>query len=142
MEFSFKPLASFDHYLQSLIKSKLWIKVILALFLGAGFGLLLAPSFGWVDATTSESIGNWLALPGRLFLKLVQMIMIPLIFASIISGIVSNSGDQLKRMGIGVSIYFLITTTISIVLGVSLALFINPGSYMQKQTLVETASGS
>jgi Na+/H+-dicarboxylate symporter len=126
----FKPLISLDHYLQSLVKSQLWIKVVVALVLGVGLGLLLSPSVNIINEAAANSIGNWLALPGMLFLKLVQMIMIPLIFSSIISGIVSNTGDQLKKLGIGVGIYFIITTIISIAIGVGLALILKPGKYL------------
>ena len=126
----FKPLISLEHYLQSLVQSKLWIKVIVALILGVGLGLILSPSVNLVNNDVAMSIGNWLGLPGMLFLKLVQMIMIPLIFSSIISGIVSNSGDQLKKLGIGVGVYFIITTIISIGIGVVLALVLKPGKYL------------
>lgn len=127
----FKPLISLEHYLQSFVQSKLWIKVIVALIFGVGLGLLLSPNVGLVKESISTPIGNWLGLPGMLFLKLVQMIMIPLIFSSIISGIVSNSGEQLKKLGIGVGIYFIITTVISIAIGVGLALTLKPGKYLK-----------
>lgn len=126
----FKPLISLEHYLQSYVKSKLWIKVIVALIIGVGFGLILGPNANLVDDKIATSIGNWLGLPGMLFLKLVQMIMIPLIFSSIISGIVSNTGNQLKKLGIGVGIYFIITTVISITIGVGLALILKPGKFL------------
>lgn len=126
----FKPLISLDHYLQALVKSNLWVKVVTAIILGVGLGLLLSPSINIIDSNIAISIGNWLALPGKLFLKLVQMIMIPLIFSSIISGIVSNTGEQLKKLGIGVGIYFIITTIISITIGVGLALLLKPGKYL------------
>lgn len=126
----FKPLISLEHYLESLVRTKLWIKVVVALILGVGLGLLLSPSANIINNDDALSIGNWLALPGKLFLKLVQMIMIPLIFSSIISGIVSNSGDQLKKLGLGVGIYFIITTVISITIGVTLALVFKPGKYL------------
>jgi len=126
----FKPLISLDNYLQSLVQSRLWIKVVVALVLGVGLGLLLSPSVNIINEDAANSIGNWLALPGMLFLKLVQMIMIPLIFSSIISGIVSKTGDQLKKLGLGVGIYFIITTIISIAIGVGLALILKPGKYL------------
>lgn len=135
----FKPLISLEHYLQSLVQSKLWIKVVVALVLGVGLGLLLSPSVNIVNNDVANSIGNWLGLPGMLFLKLVQMIMIPLIFSSIISGIVSNTGEQLKKLGIGVGIYFVITTIISIGIGVVLALALKPGKYL---SLPQSLSGS
>jgi Na+/H+-dicarboxylate symporter len=135
----FKPLISLEHYLQSFVKSKLWIKVVVALILGVGLGLLLSPNTNLVSEEVSTPLGNWLGLPGMLFLKLVQMIMIPLIFSSIISGIVSNSGEQLKKLGIGVGVYFIITTIISIAIGVGLALILKPGKYLN---LPSTLDGS
>lgn len=126
----FTRLKYLDKYLRSLIENNLWAQVLIALFLGVITGIALGPEMGWVQEVTSAKIGNWLALPGNIFLKLVQMIMIPLIFSSIILGIVSNSGDQLKKMGIRVGGYFITTTFISITLGVVLALFFKPGQYM------------
>jgi len=126
----FPNLKSLNHNLQLLIEKNLWAKVLLALLLGVIAGVILSPEIGWFKTATSHTIGNWLSLPGKLFLKLVQMIMIPLIFTSIISGIISNTGEELKKMGFRVLIYFVATTTISIVVGVALALFFKPGKYI------------
>lgn len=41
-----KSLKSLNHYLVKLVESRLWLKVIIALFLGVGFGLLLSPHNG------------------------------------------------------------------------------------------------
>jgi len=133
----FKPLRSFEIHLQSLIDAKLWVKVLLALFLGIGFGVVLSPETAWVPKSISTAMGDWLALPGMLFLKMVQMIMIPLIFASIITGIVSATGDQLKKLGIGLGVYFIITTTISIFIGVVLTLLIKPGNAIHENTTAD-----
>lgn len=102
------------------------------MLLGIVLGVILSPNTGVVSEEVSSIIGAWLALPGKLFLKLVQMIMIPLIFASIITGLVSSSGEQLKKMGIGVSIYFILTTAVSITIGVFLALLIKPGAIIHE----------
>jgi len=121
-------LNTLSHYLQRLVSSKLWVKVLVALSLGVIAGIMLSPNFGWVSKELSTVIGNWLSLPGKLFLKLVQMIMIPLIFTSIISGIVGTSGDQLKKMGVRILLYFIFTTTVAIGLGVLLVNFFKPGA--------------
>lgn len=121
-------LNTLSHYLQRLVSSKLWVKVLVALSLGVIAGIMLSPNFGWVSKELSTVIGNWLSLPGKLFLKLVQMIMIPLIFTSIISGIVGTSGDQLKKMGVRILLYFIFTTTVAISLGVLLVSFFKPGA--------------
>ena len=132
-----KSLKSFSHYLSKLVESRLWLKVIIALFLGVGFGLLLSPQNGWITKETADIAGNWLALPGVLFLKLVQMIMIPLIVASIITGIASNDKDSLKKLGGGVLLYFLGTTIVSVSLGVILSQLFRPGRFLHQQALDE-----
>lgn len=73
-----------------LIKKKLWAQVLFALFCGLILGLILGPEVGIVEKDTAEIITNWLAIPANLFLKIIQMIIIPLIFASIIRGITSS----------------------------------------------------
>lgn len=132
-----KSLKSLNHYLLKLVESRLWLKVIIALFLGVGFGLLLSPQNGWISKETADIAGNWLALPGVLFLKLVQMIMIPLIVASIITGIASNDKDSLKKLGGGVLLYFLGTTIVSVSLCVILSQLFRPGRFLHQQALAE-----
>ncbi|MBL4592867.1 MAG: dicarboxylate/amino acid:cation symporter [Flavobacteriales bacterium] len=122
-----KTLKSLNSHLLRLVERKLWLKVVIALFSGVGVGIMMSPEVGWVPENSSQIIGNWLALPGRLFLKLVQMIMIPLIFASIIRGIASNNQEQLKKMGLGVLLYFVFTTIISIAIGTIISLIFKPG---------------
>lgn len=131
-----KTLKSLNNYLQKLVENRLWLKVIIALFLGVGVGLLLSPQNGWVNKGTADMLGNWLALPGMLFLKLVQMIMIPLIVASIITGIASNDKENLKKLGGGVLLYFVSTTVISVTIGTILALIFKPGKYLHQQAEV------
>ena len=129
----FKSLRSFEVYLRSLVEAKLWVKVVVSMGIGIVAGILLSPGTGLISENASVVTGDWLALPGKLFLKLVQMIMIPLIFASIITGIVSVGGEQLKKMGLGVGGYFIATTAVSITFGVLLAQIIRPGALMQQQ---------
>ena len=132
-----KSLKSLNHYLQKLVEDRLWLKVIIALFLGVGLGLLLSPQNGWITKGTADVLGNWLALPGMLFLKLVQMIMIPLIVASIITGIASNDKENLKKLGGGVLLYFISTTIISVTIGTILGLIFSPGKYLHQQAIVD-----
>lgn len=135
-----KSLKSLNTYLQKLVKGKLWLKVIIALFLGVSFGLLLSPQTGFIEKDTADTLGNWMALPGVLFMKLVQMIMIPLIVASIITGIASNDKESLKKLGGGVLLYFLSTTTIAVTIGSVIATFFQSGSYLHDQAQVEHAN--
>lgn len=121
------PLNTLAHYLNKLTRGKLYLQVLVAMAVGIITGFALGPELNWVNPKISSQITGWLALPGNLFLKLVQMIMIPLIFTSIVSGIISNTGDQLKKMGSRLLIYFVGTTVISITIGVFLARVFQPG---------------
>lgn len=127
-----RPLNTLSVHLEHLIKGRLWLKVIIGLVLGAGFGLLLNPSTGLVSGDLSIWLANWLDVPGQIFMRLVQMIMIPLIFASIISGIVSNTSGNLKTFGLRLLLYFVFTTAISIIIGLTVTLIMKPGHYIFK----------
>lgn len=119
-------------HLSRLIKKKLWLQVIIAIILGITLGVFINPEFEWVDKSTGKTISEWLNLPGTIFLRLVQMIMIPLIFTSIITGIVSNNTDDLKKFGLRLILYFLVTTTVSIIIAMILSNVLSPGEYVRE----------
>lgn len=121
-----------------LIKKKLWAQVIFALFLGLLFGIFLGPEIGIVEKNTAETITDWLTIPANLFLKIIQMIIIPLIFASIIRGITSSGSlEQLQKLGLGVSVYFVVTTIIALTVGILLVTVIAPGNFIDSSLIRE-----
>jgi len=125
-----RPLNNLSVHLDRLIKGRLWLKVIIGLILGAGLGILINPSAGLVSENFSLSFANWLDLPGQIFMRLVQMIMIPLIFTSIISGIVGNTSENLRVFGLRLLLYFVFTTAVSIIIGLTITLIMKPGLYI------------
>lgn len=134
---SFKHLSS---HLHSLIQGRLWLKVLIGMSLGIGAGLLLGTPGLLVDYNTALRIGDWLALPGQIFLTLIQMIVVPLVFASVIRGLAASEDiDQLKQLGSRVVVYFLFTTSVAISIGIITALVIEPGNYVDKTSVaIET----
>ena len=126
----FRPLNALSIHLDRLIKGRLWLKVIIGLSLGTALGIALNPSSGLISEELSLSLANWLDLPGQIFMRLVQMIMIPLIFTSIITGIVSNTSENLKTFGLRLLLYFVFTTAVAIILGVIVTLIFKPGKYI------------
>ena len=124
------PLNNLTVHLDRLIKGQLWLKVIIGLVLGAGLGIILNPSTGLVSENFGAWLANWLDLPGQIFMRLVQMIMIPLIFTSIISGIVSNTSENLKKFGLRLLLYFVFTTAVAISIGLITTLIMQPGKYV------------
>ncbi|KZN36666.1 dicarboxylate/amino acid:cation symporter [Pseudoalteromonas luteoviolacea] len=115
----------------------LWLQILVALTLGVCIGLALSPKgaalLGQQDA---EQVAQWVALPGKLFLALIQMVVIPLVMSSIILGIAGNQDTQfLRKVGVRIFPYFVVTTIISVTIGVLVVSLFNPGFYVDSQLL-------
>jgi Na+/H+-dicarboxylate symporter len=110
-----KSLLHLADRLQVLIRAKLWLQILIAMVLGIGTGIVLGPSVGLLPADTAEIIGEWIALPGYFFLGIIQMIIVPLVFSSVVRGIAANeNAEQLQKTGLRLLIYFLFTTTVAV----------------------------
>ncbi|NBC21930.1 MAG: cation:dicarboxylase symporter family transporter [Gammaproteobacteria bacterium] len=123
-----RSLKYLSGYLASLVEGRLWLKVLIGMFLGLLTGLALGPSAGLVDADTGALIGNWLALPGQIFLTVIQMIIVPLVIASVIRGLAASENlDQLRKLGFIVTLFFVVTTAIAAFIGLWVAGLLGPG---------------
>jgi Na+/H+-dicarboxylate symporter len=97
------------------------IILLILIILGAIGGVL----FGWFFGELSLQIG-WL---GDLFLNALKMIIIPLIVASVISGI-GALGDvrKLGRLGGSTLLYYAFTTAVAVFIGLVVVNIIQPGA--------------
>lgn len=121
---------------RDLLKSHLWLQVLIALLVGLAIGVLIGPDFGLVEPETRLNLATWLALPGKIFIGLIQMIVIPLILSSIILGVSStNDLETLKSMGLRLVIFFIGTTTVSVAIGLGLGQLIRPGEMIDPELL-------
>jgi len=122
------------------IFKNLWLQVILSLLIGLGVGLILGGDVGvGLDDDTLDSLSSYLKIPANIFLSVILMIIVPLIFTSIVVAITNlGAKDKLKTLGLGIGTYFVITTTIAILVAVSLASIIAPGSILDLTALQET----
>jgi Na+/H+-dicarboxylate symporter len=95
----------------------LWQRVVGALILGLAVGLFWGPG--------AEAI-KWI---GDLFIRAIRMLVVPLIFFSLVAGVVSI-GDLRKLGGIGgrAIAIFLMTGLIAVLLGLLLGNIIQPGA--------------
>ncbi|MBW2522746.1 MAG: dicarboxylate/amino acid:cation symporter [Deltaproteobacteria bacterium] len=110
--------------------TKLHWQVIIALLAGALFGRL-APSAAF-------GIG----FLGDLFLRLLKMIIIPLIFTSLVSGIASlGDARRVGRVGIRTLVYYTLTTTLAITVGLTLVNLIRPGDGLDLGVSAELPEG-
>ncbi|MFC1744470.1 dicarboxylate/amino acid:cation symporter [Candidatus Riflebacteria bacterium] len=83
---------------------------------------------GVIAAYLFESKCSEIAFIGEIFLTLLKMIVVPLVITSLICGITSM-GDISKSSGIGsvAVIYFMLTTAISVTLGIAIVVTVQPG---------------
>ena len=125
---------------KSYILKNLWLQVIISLLIGAGVGLILGDEVGiGLDDATLDSVSTYLKIPANIFLSVILMIIVPLIFTSIVVAITNlGSKEKLKTLGFGIGVYFVITTTIAILIAITLASIIAPGSILDLTALQET----
>ncbi|HVS12864.1 MAG TPA: dicarboxylate/amino acid:cation symporter [Thermoanaerobaculia bacterium] len=101
------------------MKLKLHWQVLIAMVLGAGFAL----AFGEI---------GWIAKVADIFMRLLRMVIVPLIFASIVSGVAGiGDGRSLGRLGAKTLGYYMITSLLAIVVGLTLANVIRPGDGLE-----------
>ncbi len=134
-----KNLKYLSNHLKGLVEGRLWLKIIIGMFLGILLGFVLGPDLKLISRSVAEIVGNWLALPGRFFLALIQMIVIPLIVASVVRGLASGESlEQLRKLGLRVVFYFIFTTIIAILIGLTVASIVRPGDYVADSFVKET----
>lgn len=127
---------------------KLHMQVLIALGLGIKrnghifFGLIAGIIVGVLihahtttGVPTSHAASTLLSIldfVGKVFIRLIQMVVIPLVTSAIIVGI-SSIGDnkQLGKFGSKMILYYGIITVIAVILGTVLALGVKPGDGVQ-----------
>lgn len=134
-----RPLKRLSNRLDRLVEGRLWMKVLIGLGAGVVLGLLMGPELNLVPPAMVTLITAWLALPGQLFLALIQMIVVPLVIASVVRGLAANRDPRaLKQIGMIALGFILLTTVIGTTTGIGLGQLIKPGLYINSELLSET----
>lgn len=110
-------------------------KIFFALNLGIITGIALHDQIEMKDWI----INMFLSPSGEVFIRMIKMIVVPIVMATLIVGI-AGIGDVKKLGSIGLKtiIYFEIITTLAIVLGVALANIFHPGYGIDMSVLSKT----
>jgi proton glutamate symport protein len=88
-------------------------------------GLALGVATGLIGGETAAAQIGWL---GTLFVRLLRMIVVPLVFASIVSGVVSaGGGSAMGRLFSKTLGYYMLTSMLAIATGLIAVNFIQPG---------------
>ena len=112
-------------------KIELHWKIIIGMVLGLIFGFILLQLEGGKNFSN-----NWIKPVGTIFIKLLKLIAIPLILASLIKGI-SDLKDisKFKLIGLRTIIVYICTTIIAISIGLILVNIFEPGDGVSAETV-------
>lgn len=106
-------------------KSNLAYRILGALVIGSIVGMIVPKGVILFGNTTLLSI---IAPFGDLFIRLLKMIIVPIIVASLIMGTSSIEPSKLGRVGGKAVFFYFITTLFAIVIGLACAFVFRPGS--------------
>lgn len=94
----------------------LWKRILGAMILGVIVGVM----FG--DGVASIA---WI---GDLFIRLIRMVVVPLVFVTLVSGVISmGDPSKLGSLGVRTLALYMVTTLVAITIGLTLAAVLQPG---------------
>src|SRR3979411_2412602 len=97
----------------------LYVQVLIAIVLGA--------LFGWLEPAYATN--DWIKALGDGFIKLIKMVIAPIIFCTVVSGIAHiQDAKKVGRIGVKALIYFEIVSTFALVIGLIVGNLVRPGA--------------
>ena len=110
-------------------------RILIGLGIGVVAGVTVNALRGDKDPAVEWFVSNITEPVGALFLRLLLMIVVPLVFSSLVVG-VAGIGDvrKLGRVGLKSFAYCLIISAVSVVIGLTLANTIRPGTRIDPAT--------
>ena len=105
------------------------------LYLQIAAGMVLGIIIGLAALWTGGEVfvAHWIVPWGQLFIRLMQLIATPLIFVSLVKGIMGlESLRSFSHLGVRTIVLYLSTTTFAVILGLSIGLIAKPGELVDK----------
>lgn len=119
-------------------QNKLFIAIVVALILGVIMGGVVHTQF----PENSEGFSNNIKLLGTIFIRLVQMIIAPLVFTTLVVGIAKMSDMRMiGRVGTKAMLWFITASLVSLVIGLIFVNWLEPGYVMQLEKPAADAAG-
>ena len=106
----------------------LWKRILGAMLLGVVLGA------SWGEGVVAIA---WI---GELFIRLIRMVVVPLVFVTLVSGLISmGDPSKLGSLGIRTLALYLVTTLIAISIGLCLAAIMQPGAGVDLSAVAPTS---
>lgn len=108
-------------------------KILIGMVAGIVFGLAMT----FIDGG-ANFVSDWINPLGTIFVKLLKLIAVPLIIASLIKGI-SDLKDisKFRNIGLRTIVIYVITTVIAITIGLALVNIVQPGNGISEDTIAK-----
>lgn len=117
--------------LKRLLALPLYLKILLGMVAGIVIGVIALQFEGG-----APFVQNWIRPWGQLFIRLLQLIAIPLVFVSLVKGVTGLKDiATFSRMGIRTVLIYIGTTAVAVVVGLSLGLLVKPGNLVDRSQL-------
>jgi Na+/H+-dicarboxylate symporter len=105
----------------------LYLQILIGMIAGVIVGIIA------LQVNGAQFIRNWIYPWGQIFIRLLQLIAIPLVFISLIKGVMGLKDiSTVSRMGGKTIVIYLSTTVIAVLLGLSMGLLVKPGELVDK----------
>lgn len=116
---------------KKILSLPLYIKILLGMIAGIILGIVVIKLEN--DLFIKHYISPW----GKLFIRLLQLIAIPLVFISLIKGITGlNDISKLSKMGGRTIFIYILTTIISVLVGLGMGSLIKPGKVVDQSQII------
>jgi proton glutamate symport protein len=114
-------------------KLKLHWKILIGMLIGVLFGFVM------LQFTDGKSfVQNWIEPIGVIFVRMLKLIAVPLIVASLIKGILDLKDiTKFKSMGIKTIFLYVSTTIIAITIGLTIVNIVKPGEGISEETITQ-----
>ena len=103
-----------------------------SIFFGFFFGIIAGILTGYISnfyESLSSSIVNIFDFGGSVFLKVLKMLVVPIVFFSLVSGVANlNNIASLGRIGVKTLSLYIFTTILAITISLSVGNILDPGS--------------
>src|SRR6187401_2913277 len=110
------------------IVGNLTFQIVFAMLLGAVLGVFVHNNYTIEEAT---KFSGYIKMLATIFIRLVQMIISPLVFTTLVVGI-AKLGDlkTVGRVGGKAILWFVTASLVSLLIGMLLVNYFKPGSYI------------
>jgi len=115
---------------KKLLTLPLYLQILLGMLLGILIGIVALQING------VQFIQHWIRPWGQLFIRLLQLIAVPLVFISLVKGVTGLKDiAKFSRLGGKTVGIYIATTAIAVTLGLGLGLTVKPGNLVDKSQI-------